>query len=445
MGTIGVSLAAICLLLLANAFFVAAEFALVKAKGPRLETEADAGNKAAGLTVRMRGRLEAYLAACQLGITMASLGLGWIGEPAVAALLEPVLSFWALSEQTIHQISFVVGFLVFSSLHIVLGEQVPKSLAIRQAESVSVMSAYLLQAFYVVAYPLTWLLDWASRSVLSAFGVAEGTHAEILTLTELKGVVIDSEEHGEIPADRAEMLRNLIEFDDRPVGWVMIPRSNVKMLDLAADPDQTLTAIRDSRHSRFPLIDSSSAEDFLGVVLAKDLYLALLQGQAEPWKNLDAFCRHPLVIPERQTVSRAFEILRSEREHLAIVADEYGQLVGIITLEDLIEEVVGEIMDEKDIPEQDFIVESFGDGRWLVDGSMPLSDAQRALGFTTSFGIAANTLSGLVTERLSRIPVVGDRIIEDGFRLTIREVEEMLATRVLVERIEEKADRMHDQ
>jgi len=437
MGTIGISLALVIVLLLANAFFVAAEFALVKAKGSRLQTQADTGNRAARLTMRMQAQMEPYLAACQLGITMASLGLGWIGEPAVAALLEPVLALWGLSEEVIHQIAFVVGFLVFSSLHIVLGEQVPKSFAIRQPEPVSMMAAYVLRLFYVFAFPLTWLLDRASQAVLRLFGVAPGTHSEVFNLVELKGVVADSEEHGQIPSDRAEMIRNLIEMDDRPVGWVMIPRSRVTVLDTAAEPSHTLAVIRDSQHSRFPLVDGDSAEEFLGVVLTKDLYGAMLDGQTEPWKSLEAFCRRPLVIPERQTVSRAFEILRAEREHLAIVADEYGQLVGIVTLEDLIEEVVGEIMDEKDAAERLYAAQVLGDGRWLVDGSMPLSDANREFGLEVDFEIDANTVSGLITERLARIPLEGDCIIEDGLRLTVRTAEGVRVTQVLVEQEDE--------
>jgi CBS domain containing-hemolysin-like protein len=436
MGTISISLAAVLLLLLANAFFVAAEFALVKARRSRLETRAAEGSSAAQLTVRMQGKMEPYLAACQLGITMASLGLGWIGEPAVAALLEPVLSLWALSEETIDQIAFVVGFLVFSSLHIVLGEQVPKSLAIRQPEPVTLMASYPLQLFYVIAYPLTWLLDRASRNVLRIWGVQEGTHAELLTLEEIKGVVASSEAHGKIPTDRAAMIRNLIEVDDRPVGWVMIPRNQVTVLNLMDTSDETLTTIRESRHSRFPLIGGATSEDLIGLVLAKDLYVALLQGHPEPWANLRDYSREPLVIPESQTVSRAFETLRAEREHLAIVVDEYGQLVGIVTLEDLLEEVVGEIMDETDAAEYHYTIQALGDGRWLVDGGMPLSDAQRELGLTTEFSIEANTISGLIIERLAKIPAEGDRLREGELLLTVKRVEHRRIIQVLVERQE---------
>jgi len=437
MESIGVSLAAVSLLLLANAFFVAAEFALVKAKGSRLELTVGKGSAAAALTVQMQAKIEPYLAACQLGITMASLGLGWIGEPAVAALLEPVLSLWSLTEETIHQIAFVVGFLAFSSLHIVIGEQVPKSLAIRQAEPVSMISAYPLQLFYLIAFPLTWLLDRASRGVLNLLKVAEGTHAEVLTLNELKSVVSISQEHGEIPIERAQMLRNLIELDDRPVGWVAIPRNRVTTLSLDATPEENLAILLESSYSRFPLLESSDSENVIGVVLTKDLTRAHLRGRTEPWSDLRRFAREPLVIPERLTVSRAFEILRAEREHLAIVADEYGELVGIVTLEDLIEEVVGEILDESDSAELPSAITEVGDGRWIVDGELSLADAPRELGLTVDFALEANTLSGLIIEKLARIPKAGESVVLAGFKLTVRRADERLVSEVLVERMKE--------
>jgi CBS domain containing-hemolysin-like protein len=265
MGTIQLSLIAIFALLLANAFFVAAEFALVKARNFRLQAEADSGSRAAHLTVNIQRRLEPYLAACQLGITMASLGLGWIGEPAVAAVLEPLLGLWSLPEALIHQIAFVVGFLIFSSLHIVLGEQVPKSFAIRKPEPVSIWVAYPLYLFYVLSYPLTWLLDRASQGSLRLFGVEEGTHGEILTSEEIKGVVATSRKHGKISKNRARMLKNLFELDERPVGWVMIPRTRVTALKLTDSAEANLAVIREMRHSQRSTGDSREANGLTGL------------------------------------------------------------------------------------------------------------------------------------------------------------------------------------
>ena len=209
------------------------------------------GGASARLTLRIQANLESYLAACQLGITMASLGLGWVGEPAVAALLEPLFSMWGVPETVLHTAAFVIGFLIFSSLHIVIGEQVPKTFAIRRAEPVAVRCAYPLHATYLLVYPLNWLLNASSRSILSLFKVEEVSHADVLSNEELQGMVQTSGEHGEIEHNKADMLHNLFEFDQRNVGRVMIPRSSLNVLDVSTPPERNLAILRDSGHSRF--------------------------------------------------------------------------------------------------------------------------------------------------------------------------------------------------
>ncbi len=209
MQDITVNLVAVVLLLAANAFFVAAEFSLVKARGFRLEGVAQNGSASARLTLRIQARLESYLAACQLGITMASLGLGWVGEPAVASLLEPLFTLLGIPDHAIHTTAFVAGFLIFSSLHIVIGEQVPKTFAIRRAEPVAIWCAYPLHAAYLLVYPLNWLLNMASRSILKVFNVEEVSHADVLSGDELKGLVETSRDHGEIEHQKASMLHML--------------------------------------------------------------------------------------------------------------------------------------------------------------------------------------------------------------------------------------------
>ena len=433
MSSVGMSLVAVVALLAANAFFVAAEFALVKAKGFRLEMDADAGSGTAKLTVRILTRLESYLAACQLGITMASLGLGWIGEPAVAALLTPLLHPLGLSDAVIHKIAFLTGFLIFSSLHIVIGEQVPKSFAIRQPERVSKMTAYPLQVFYLFAFPLTWLLDRASRGTLRLFGVAESTHGEALTLQELKGVLATSREHGKITRTRARMMKNLIELDERPVGWVMIPRHEVTVLSVSLSKEENRNKIAETRHSRFPLVDTDN--NVLGIVLQKDLFQAEIDGTADPMANLKSVCRKPVFVPERQTVSKTFETLRAESVHMAIVVDEYGEIAGIVTLEDLLEEIVGEIRDEKDQSEASYNVKKLSDTSWIVDGGISISDAAREFGLVIESGSLSNTLAGLFMERLESIPEVGDVLETDGFKLTVEETSGRHATRLTVNKL----------
>ena len=446
MQDITINLIAVVLLLAANGFFVAAEFSLVKARGFRLEGVAQGGSASARMTLRIQANLESYLAACQLGITMASLGLGWVGEPAVAALLEPLFSMLGVPEPVLHTAAFIVGFLIFSSLHIVVGEQVPKTFAIRRAEPVAVGCAYPLHASYLLVYPLNWLLNISARSILSLFNVEEVPHADVLSGEELKGLVKTSREHGEIEHEKANMLHNMFEFDLRQVGRVMIPRSAMRVLDISAAPERNLAIIRDSGHSRFPLIDTSIDEQVLGIVLAKDLHTAVLNGDSEPWRNLAAFCRAPLLVPESQKVSQLFDSMRQHRAHMALVMDEYGVLAGIVTLEDLLEEIVGDIQDETDVEHGEVSLTAIDANSWRTGGLLSLTDLERAIGLKVPVELDANTLSGLFMQRLSRMPEAGDLIIEDEFCLTVESLDDNRRVgQVLIERISDEGSEVAGQ
>jgi len=426
---------AIIILLAANGFFVAAEFALVKARGFRIEALAAEGSAAARLTVRIQGNLEAYLAACQLGITMASLGLGWVGEPAVAALFEPLFQFLGLPDEILHTSAFITGFLVFSSLHIVVGEQVPKTLAIRKAEPVALWVAYPLRLSYLAVLPLNWLLNMAARMILTMLKVDEVSHAEVLSGNELKGLVATSREHGEIEHEKASMLHNLFEFDQRHVRRVMIPRSSIDVLDVAATPEENLETIKKKAHSRFPIIDGNNEDQILGILLTKDIYSALIAGENEPWRDFVRYIREPLVVPETQKVSELFEIMRANRAHLAIVVDEYGTFIGIVSMEDLLEEIVGEIHDETDNEQAEFTIEATSDDRWEADGLVTLSDLEKAIGFHVPDDLDANTLSGLFMSRLERMPEAGDEITEGFHKLTVLSYEDRRVGRVSIEKL----------
>lgn len=428
-----INLISIVLLLAVNGFFVAAEFALVKARGFRIETLANEGSKSAQLTVKIQSNLESYLAACQLGITMASLGLGWVGEPAVAAILEPLFTQMGIPDAMLHTTAFIVGFIVFSSLHIVVGEQVPKTLAIRKAEPVSLWCAYPLRVAYVAVYPLNWLLNKTTSIILRMFNIEKAGHGDVLSGEELKGLVATSKEHGEIEEKKANMLRNLFEFDQRQVGRVMLPRNNVQTLDLYDANDTNMQTIRDSHHSRFPVIDAAQDDKIIGIVLSKDLYTAMLHGQPEPWKDLSGYIRDPLVVPETQKVASLFETMRSHRAHMSLVVDEYGELAGIVTLEDLIEEIVGDIHDETDAEFPQNAIVQLTETQWQCDGLISLSDFEKTTHCKIPDDVDANTLSGYCMERLGRMPEAGDIIHLDGLQLQIKSVDDLRVGQVFVE------------
>jgi len=419
-------------LLGANAFFVAAEFALVKARGTRIEAFADENRFAARRTVEIQRKLEAYLAACQLGITMASLGLGWVGEPTVAALLEPVLEPLGLSDATLHTTAFIVGFIVFSSLHIVVGEQVPKTMAIRKPEPISLFIAYPLYFFYIAVFPLTWALNNASRAILRWIGVAEASHMEILSNEEIRGLVDVSAEHGEMQEGQAEFIHNIFRFDERAVERVMIPRVECHSLRLDMPAEENLKIIQETKHSRFPLIEDGMG-NLAGMILVKDIVDALLSGEMEPWTDLRKFCREPLVVPETLKVSSLFETMRTRRAHLACVIDEYGAFVGLVTLEDLLEEIVGDIADETDEAVTDFEITEEGD-HWLAHGLASLADIERITGFSVAASLNANTLSGLIMTRLERLAQEGDVVEEGDYRFTVEEVKNRRVEKVRIDR-----------
>lgn len=413
------NLLVIILLLAANGFFVAAEFALVKARGFRIESASNEGNSAAQLTMRIQANLESYLAACQLGITMASLGLGWVGEPAVAAIIEPLFVSFSIPESMLHTSAFIVGFLVFSALHIVIGEQVPKTLAIRKAEPVSIWTAYPLHFCYLLVWPLNWLLSRATSLILSLFKVAEVSHIEVFSGEEIKGMVATSREHGEIHERQATMLHNLFEFDHRRVGRIMIPANSVQVLDITDESNANMESIRVTNHSRFPLIDGDKDDMLIGVVLAKDIHRAVLNGDAEPWKNLEKFRRAAMIVPESQHIAKLFDFMRAKRAHLACVVDEYGNFVGIVTLEDLLEEIVGEIEDETDEEKPNYGIIKIDKTTWEVDGMASLTDVERIIGLVVGDEVDANTVGGLFLRHLSRMPEKGDVIKESGYQLQV--------------------------
>ncbi len=412
---IGVSV--IVLLLVINGFFVAAEFALVTAKAFRIESLSNQGSRTATLTIRIQKNLESYLAACQLGITMASLGLGWVGEPIVAAMLEPLFHLIRVPDELIHPIAFLIGFIIFSSLHIVVGEQVPKTFAIRKPEPVSQWVAYPLHWFYLCMYPLNWLLNKASRSILSYFNIKEATHGDVLSDEEIRGIIDISEKHGDLNTDKALMLNNMFEFDTHSVEQIMVPRSSVETIDLKSEWDITLELIRQSQHSRFPVIDGN-ADSPAGIILVKDLYTAIIDQKSlpDPISVIRHNLRDALLVPETQPISNLFESMRRTRTHMALAMDEYGAFSGVVTLEDILEEIVGEISDELDIDEPDELVRRV-ENHWETDGLVSITDLERVIDISFPDDLDANTISGLFMRQLNRMPQVGDVILESGLRM----------------------------
>jgi CBS domain containing-hemolysin-like protein len=408
------SLALAFALLAANAFYVAAEFALVRARAFRINALAEDKRFGAALTQRMLKNVEAYLACCQLGITMASLGLGWVGEPTVSALLEPALLPTGMPEETIHLIAFFVGFLLFSSLHIVVGEQVPKTFAIRTPEPVALWIAYPLHFSYMLLWPLNWLLNNASRSILRAMGVKEASHLEVLTDVEIEGLVEVSAEHGEMEQGVRDRVVGALDLGDLTVADVMIHRKNMKMIDADLPPREVIAVAMASPHTRLPLY-KNEPENIIGVLHARDLLRAIAEQGRDGLVVADVM-REPWFVPQTTSAEGQLAEFLRRREHFAFVVDEYGALMGLVTLEDILEEIVGDIRDEHDVAVQG--VRPQPDGSVNVDGWAPIRDLNRAMDWDLPDEEAV-TVAGLVMHEAQAIPEPGQTYSFYGYRFHI--------------------------
>jgi len=418
------------LLLAANAFYVAAEFALVKSRGFRVRAMAEQNLFGAALLQKMMGDIEAYLACCQLGITMASLGLGWVGEPTVSALLGPVLAPLGMPESALHFTSFLTGFLVFSSLHIVIGEQVPKTLAIRQPVPVSQWIAYPLYISYLVFYPLNWLLNTASGATLRMLGVKESSEHEILTAFEIEGLVGESAEHGKMEVGEAEYIQNVFRFGDLSVSDVMVHRT--KMLSVNADgpPETVIQGILEAEYTRIPLW-REKPENIIGVLHAKDLLRAIRAADGDLSKiDVATIALPPWFVPEMRPLSEQLKAFRRRKTHFALVVDEYGEVEGLVTLEDILEEIVGDISDEHDVAVAG--VRAQPDGSVVVDGSVPIRDLNRAMDWHLP-DEQATTIAGLVIHEARSIPDRDQSFTFHGFRFRVlrRERNRLTALRIV--------------
>jgi CBS domain containing-hemolysin-like protein len=404
------------LLLGANAFYVAAEFALVKSKGFRIDAMAEEKRFGASLTQRMLRNVEAYLACCQLGITMASLGLGWVGEPTVAAILEPLLLPLGLPESAVNFTAFLVGFLVFSSLHIVLGEQVPKTLAIREPEPVAQWIAYPLHASFVIFYPLNWLLNNAARAVLRLFGVREGSHQEILAPDEIEGLVDVSAEHGKVEETQAAYIHNLFRFGELEVADVMVHRTNMQTINLADPVDKIVDEVVASAYTRVPVWEDRP-ENIIGILHAKDL-LSRMKNVGGDFSQIDirAIVKKPWFVPDTTSLTDQLNAFLKRKLHIALVVDEYGEVQGLLTLEDILEEIVGDIADEYDVTAEG--IRRQPDGSVNVDGSVPIRDLNRVMGWALP-DEEATTIAGLVIHEARIIPEPGQAFTFHGFRFQV--------------------------
>jgi len=410
-----------------NGFFVAAEFSLVKVRQTRLAQLINEGNTRAVYAQKVTQKLDAYLSACQVGITLASLGLGWVGEPVIAHMIvEPILGNLHLPDYFLSTISIAIAFAIITFLHIVLGELAPKSLAIQKAETTSLWVAAPLMFFYKILYPAIWMLNGSANKLLKWFGIEPVSELEAAhTEEEIRLLVNESHKSGHIDQTELALVDNVFDFSETLAREIMIPRIDMICLYKSDSFEENLDMIRSSRHSRFPVADEDK-DKIIGFVHSSDFYLsALNEGTVE----LEKLLRPVLTVPESMEISQVLRIMQKRRSQIAIVIDEYGGTAGLLTMEDILEEIVGEIQDEFDINERPDI-EHLEHGL-SVSGKTLLSDVNDYLPYEL-VSDDVDTVGGWVYSQLNENIGVGNSILWNGYLFTITEMENHRITRVTI-------------
>jgi CBS domain containing-hemolysin-like protein len=412
-GEVITRLGVVLLLVALNAFFVAAEFSLIAVRRSRIDEMAEAGDRSAKNVQTALGHLDRYIAGTQLGITMASLGLGWVGEPAMSFLVDGVLGFFGLppAPEGVHSgFALAFSFFILTFLHIVLGELAPKSLALVKPEAVSKIVTTPLRLFSRLMAPVIWLFNGAANSIVRLFGVTPSTEAHSHSPDELRLLVMQARAHGTLDESDSAMLAGVFDFHEKKARDVMRPRTDVVPLDIESTEQEVWAVVREERYSRYPVY-RESLDDVVGVFLAKDLWL---HESTAPF-SLAALTREPLYVPDSRPAERVLDDLRRTRAHMAVVLDEYGGTAGIITMEDLIEEVIGDIADEYDMAARTSIESN---GVLELDGTMSLIDVRSDHRVQIPEG-DWTTLGGYAFAQLGRLPRMGDRVPVPGGELEV--------------------------
>lgn len=408
---VGISLALFLVFL--NGFFVAAEFALVKVRPTQIDPHVH--TRRGRVTRHMIDHLDAYLSATQLGITLASLGLGWVGEPAMAKLLERLFHFFpTLSPALQSTLSFSVAFSIISFLHIVLGELTPKSLAIRRPEPVSMWISIPLWAFYKISFPAIYVLNSVANWILRMMGIQPVTGGSFAHEEEEIRRLLASDNESVISDHKRELLDNIFELSERVARQIMVPRADVVYLDIQKSMEENLEEARASGHTRFPLCDGD-LDQTLGIVHIKDLFRA-----GEMPGSLREVRRDTFFVPETLSLERLLRKMLSSHLHMAAILDEYGSVAGIVTLENVIEEIVGEIQDEFDAERPEIV--QLSENSWQILGSTLLADLETEIDMEIDER-DEDTIAGITLSELGRRAVVGDEVNVGPLHLEVSEVD----------------------
>ncbi|HIY75885.1 MAG TPA: hemolysin family protein [Candidatus Sphingobacterium stercorigallinarum] len=402
-------------LVLANGFFVAAEFAIVKVRASQIELQVKSGSKVARIAQNIINHLDGYLAATQLGITLASLALGWVGE---AVMTEVVHRFFGLfhvelTSAIASNLGLVLAFSIITFLHIVFGELAPKSIAIQKPVATTMKIALPLQFFYYVFRPMIWVLNGFANFLLRLIGIQVGAHEANHSSEELQYLLEKGKESGALNNAEHELLKNVFDFNERIVKNIMVPRTKIVAVDHEDSAEEFIQTVTEEGYSRIPIYDDN-IDQIVGVVHTKDILPLVVKGKPVILRNI---MRKPYFIPETKKINDLMTEFQQKRIQIAFVLDEFGGTAGMVTLEDIVEELVGEIQDEYD--EETPLVERISENEFMVDAGASVHDANGYLPLELPESSDYDTMAGLVSHLFEKIPDVGDSTEELGYRFTI--------------------------
>ncbi len=408
-----VNLLMVGLLIALTAFFVSSEFAIVKVRSTRIDQLIAEGNQNARAVKRVISNLDEYLSACQFGITITSLGLGWQGEPTVEHLLHPVFELMNLNESIASFLSFVIAFATITFLHVVVGELAPKTLAIQKAETITLLFSRPLIFFYKIMYPFIWALNRSSRVVTGLFGLRPASEHEIAhSEEELRLILSESYKSGEINQSEYKYVNNIFEFDDRIAKEIMVPRTEIVAFDINDSIADHFEIMRQEKYTRYPVMDRDK-DHIIGMVNIKEILTDCIQTPEAVEKKLDDYIRPIIQVIESIPIHDLLVKMQRERVHMAILVDEYGGTAGLVTVEDILEEIVGEIQDEFDIDEVPMI-RKVNEHTTIVDGKVLIEDVNDLLGIDID-DTDVDTIGGwILTEKFD---------IQQGGTLSYRDYE----------------------
>lgn len=413
----------IILLIALTAFFVAVEFAIVKVRRSRIEQLMAEGKKSAFSARKVVTHLDEYLSACQLGITVTALGLGWLGEPTVEKIFHPLIASFHLNESITHIISFLLSFVLVTYIHVVIGELAPKSIAIQKAEKITMLFAKTIIIFYKIMYPFIWLLNSSARLLVGLFGVKPASEHELAhSEEELRILLAESYKSGEINHNEWKYVNNIFEFDERIAKEIMVPRTEMSCISVNDSIHEVVNKLKTERYTRYPVVDDDK-DHIIGMINIKMFITAkFMKKDSDQGWNIRAYMQPIIQVIESIPIHDLLVIMQKEGSHMAILIDEYGGTSGLVTVEDMIEEIIGEVRDEFDtdeVPE----IRKISDTHYILDGKVLINTVNQLLQIHLS-DEEVDTIGGwFLTQNSTAKISKGAAVESDGYVFTIKEAD----------------------